>query len=383
MNLLDWLLVVLVARLRPLGLLAGLHHRRLRDRRAAARRPRSASGSRRSRSATPNPSLLVSLGALFIVILCRLARPGAAPVRRRADSATRSPGSRPAPSTPSGGAALARWPCCSSRGRSASRSPARGSARITPLVRNSTVLGEVDDGLPEQRRRRARGVQRRGRHQLLPALPRAVRARADHRASAPARSGCSRDPDVERRRATSVLKIRGTNELRPRRRGHRLRLRRRARDDQRARRGRRRRPRGGHRRRDSVAPRSSTTTPTSTSPCSPSTSRDLPDRCRSTGPPRPRTARGPRLPAGRAVRRAAGPDPRRAAAALPEHLRRRRGPSARSSRCADCPAGQLRRPDRRLGRRRRRRGLRGVGDRPRHRLRADRRPGRRKARRPG
>ena len=38
-NLLDWLLVVLVARLRALGLLAGVRHRRVRDRRAAARRP--------------------------------------------------------------------------------------------------------------------------------------------------------------------------------------------------------------------------------------------------------------------------------------------------------------------------------------------------------
>ena len=39
--------------LRPLGLLAGLRHRRLRHRRAAGRRSASASGWRRSRSATP------------------------------------------------------------------------------------------------------------------------------------------------------------------------------------------------------------------------------------------------------------------------------------------------------------------------------------------
>ena len=52
-NLLDWLLVGAGAGLRAVGLLAGLRHRRLRHRRAAARRARSASGWRRSRSATP------------------------------------------------------------------------------------------------------------------------------------------------------------------------------------------------------------------------------------------------------------------------------------------------------------------------------------------
>ena len=46
-----------------------------------------------------DPSLLVSLGALFIVILARLAGPGAPAVRRAPGSATGSPGSRSAPST--------------------------------------------------------------------------------------------------------------------------------------------------------------------------------------------------------------------------------------------------------------------------------------------
>ena len=57
------------AGLRRVRLLAGLHHRRLRDRGAAARRAvRRLAGPDALGDA--NPSLLVSLGALFIVILC-------------------------------------------------------------------------------------------------------------------------------------------------------------------------------------------------------------------------------------------------------------------------------------------------------------------------
>ena len=69
MNLLDWLLVVLVAGLRRLRLLAGLHLRRVRDDGAARgwplrrlRRPQALGDA--------DPSVWVSLGALFIVLLC-------------------------------------------------------------------------------------------------------------------------------------------------------------------------------------------------------------------------------------------------------------------------------------------------------------------------
>ena len=75
------------------------------------------------------------------------------------------------------------------------------------------------------------------------------------------------------------------------------------------------------------------------------------------------------------VRRAARPHPLRAAPAVTEHLRRgHRHPRGVLAARAG-PSRQLRRPDRVLDRRRRRGGVRGVGDRPRHRLRADRRPG--------
>ena len=48
-----------------------------------------------------NPSVLVSLGALFIVILCAVARPGVLPVRRRPAARHHPAGSRSGPSTPS------------------------------------------------------------------------------------------------------------------------------------------------------------------------------------------------------------------------------------------------------------------------------------------
>ena len=65
-----------------------------------------------------NPSLLVSLGALFIVILSRVAGPGGVPVRRRPAPRPDHAGSPSAPSTPSAAPRSARWPCCSSPGRS-------------------------------------------------------------------------------------------------------------------------------------------------------------------------------------------------------------------------------------------------------------------------
>ena len=111
-------------------------------------------------------------------------------------------------------------------------------------------------------------------------------------------------------------------------------------------------------------------------------------RCRSTTRTSPaesaRQRRDPRLPRGRAVRRPGRPDPRPAAAALSRHLRRRQGDPRRLLAARPGPPGQLRRPDRQLGRRDRRRRVRGVGHRRGHRLRADdRRPQVAQAARPG
>ena len=60
--------------------------------------------------------------------------------------------------------------------------------------------------------------------------------------------------------------------------------------------------------------------------------------------------RDPRLPRGRSLRRPGRPDPRPAAAALPRHLRRRRGDPRGLLAARPGPARQLRWPDRQLGR---------------------------------
>ena len=130
-----------------------------------------------------NPSLMVSLGALFIVILA--ASLGQASSSSPAPgSARRSPGSRSARSTPSAvpllsafAVLLVAW----ALGVAISGSRIGG---VTPLVRSSTVLAQVDEVLPNDGRQRAAGLQRRRRHQLLPALPRAVRAGAHRRGRA-------------------------------------------------------------------------------------------------------------------------------------------------------------------------------------------------------
>ena len=219
------------------------------------------------------------------------------------------------------------------------------------MVRSSTVLAKVNEVLPQRRPTGAPGLQRRGRHQLLPALPRAVRARADRRRSARRPQRMLRDPDVSRAGGERAQDPRHQR-LRPRRRGLRLPLRRGPADDQRPRRRRRRRPRGDRRRRRGRRRRSSTTTPTSTSPCSPFDSGATARRCAfdrtaeaaataSRSSATRRTGRTTCEPARiRAEQRLRSPDIYGDGRGDPRGLL-----AARAG-----PARQLRRPDRRLGR---------------------------------
>ena len=85
MNVLDWLPGRPGPRLRRVRLLAGLHHRRLRHRRAAARRPVRHLAGPDGCSATPPRRCWVSLAALFVVLVCASLGQARPPVRRRAD----------------------------------------------------------------------------------------------------------------------------------------------------------------------------------------------------------------------------------------------------------------------------------------------------------
>ena len=127
-----------------------------------------------------NPSLLVSLGALFIVILS--ASLGQAILQFTGARIREKITWQPIRALDAaGGAALSAvavllvaW----ALGVAISGSRIGG---ITPLVRNSAILAQVDRALPQQAGGVLNAVQRRRRHQLLPALPRAVRARAHRR----------------------------------------------------------------------------------------------------------------------------------------------------------------------------------------------------------
>ena len=136
------------------------------------------SGSRPIALGDADPSLLVSLGALFIVILAASLGQGlfqyvGARIRDRITW-------QPARAIDAiGGAALSAaavlvvaW----ALGVAISGSRIGG---ITGPVRSSTVLGQVNEVMPEARRPVPRRVQRRGRHDVLPALPRAVLTGAD------------------------------------------------------------------------------------------------------------------------------------------------------------------------------------------------------------
>ena len=159
------------------------------------------------------------------------------------------------------------------------------------------------------------------------------------------------DPDVEDAGGQRAQDPRHQR-VRPRGRGHRLRVRRRPGDDQRPRRGRRRRPRGDHRRQLGRRPRSSTTTPTSTSPCWRPTRRACPscrfddtagaeDGVAILGYPQdgPYDVQPGRIRSEQRLR-------------SPEHLRRGHGHPRGVLAARAGPAGQLRRPDRVVGGRR-------------------------------
>ena len=156
----------------------------------------------------------------------RVAGPGAVPVRRRPDP-------RPHHLAADPGAGRGRRRRAQRGRRAAGRlgarrraSPARGSAAITPLVRNSTVLAEVDQVLPGVRRSRLlQAFNDVVGTTLLPPLPRAVRARADRRGAARAPAAAHRPRRRQRRRQ----RAQGPRHqlVRPRRRGLRLPLRRR------------------------------------------------------------------------------------------------------------------------------------------------------------
>ena len=140
-----------------------------------------------------DPSLLVSLGALFIVILAAslgqgLLQWGGAKIRDRITW-------QPARALDAvGGAALSAARSCIvawALGVAVSRlADRRGDADGAQLA--GPLQGQR--GAAAARRRAARRVQRRGRHQLLPALPRAVLARAHRRRGAGRPRGCSATP---------------------------------------------------------------------------------------------------------------------------------------------------------------------------------------------
>ena len=191
------------------------------------------------------PSLLVSLGALFIVIVT--ASLGQAALQyagaRIRDTITWQP-IRAVDAV--GGAVLSAvavllvaW----ALGVAISGSRLGG---VTSLVRESAVLGAGRHGAAQRRQPAAAGLRQRGGHDVLPPLPRAVRPRA-HRRGQGGPAPAAHRPRRRRRRAERAQGAQH-QQLRPRGRGQRLPLRRRPADDQRPR-GRGRRPAGGHHRR--------------------------------------------------------------------------------------------------------------------------------------
>ena len=117
---------------------------------------------------------------------------------------------------------------------------------ITPIVRDSTVLAEVDDVLPDQASEVLGAFNNVVGTHLLPALSRAVRARAHRQGRARPPAPAVR-PRRARRRAERAQGAR-QQQLRRRHRGQRIPVRRRSADDQRPRRRRGGQPRGRARR---------------------------------------------------------------------------------------------------------------------------------------
>ena len=326
-----------------------------------------------------NPSLLVSLGALFIVILAASLGQAVLPVHRRQDPRQDHLAADPRPRR--------RRRRRAQRGRRAARrlGARRRDLRLADRRDHARWCASrrcwpASTGAAGPGERGAPGVQRRRRHQLLPALPRAVRARADRRGRARAEAAAHATP-TSRSRRPACSRSAGTNQCGRGVEGSGFlyaddRLMTNAHvvagiDDPEVEIG----DELGRGRGRLLQPR----------PRRRGAGRRHLGRARRSGFDRTAEARGrrrdPGLPAGRPVRRAARPDPVRAAAPLAEHLRRgHRHPRGVLAARPD-PARQLRRPDRLLGRRRGRRRVRGVGHRPRDRLRADRRPGRAQRRR--
>ena len=346
-NLLDWLLVVLVLAYALSGYWQGFITGAFATDRPAARRPlrRLARADRPRRRRTRR--CWVSLGALFIVILA--ASLGQAVFQfvgvadPRPDHLAAGPGASTRSAAPLLSAVavlLVAW----ALGVAISGSRIGG---VTPLVRDSAVLAEVDEALPEHA---PTARCRRSTTSSAPASSRATSSRSrpsGSSRSAPARSGCCDDPDVERaaeQRAQDPRRQR----LRPRCRGLRLPLRRRPADDQRPRRRRGRRPRGDRSATARVAADVVYYNPDIDVAVLAFDSGDAPTL--ELRPDGARPSDGVAIlgyPAGRPVRRAARPDPRPAAAALARHLRRRHGHPRRLLAARPDPPRQLRRPDRR------------------------------------
>ena len=352
MNLLDWVLVVARAALRALRLLAGLRHRRRSRPPGCSSAGCSASGWRRSRSATRPRRCWCRSAALFIVIVCAslgqaLFQYGGARLRD-----THHSGSRSAPLDAVGGAVLSgaavllvAWalgvaspdrgstaspPWCATRW-SSRRSTASCRDRRRGLLRPSTTSSARRSSRATSSRSRRSGSSPSARGRAAPARrPRRAARRGESSCKIRGANSCGRGiegsgfvyaPDRVMTNAHVVagvdepeVDVDGTAVA-----GHRRLL---------QPRGRRRRAR---RRRPGEAP---------------------PLRLR----PRRRAAAGRRRSS---ASREDGPydvQParvaRRAAAALARHLRRRRRHPRRALAARPDPAGQLRRPGRVLGRRR-------------------------------
>ena len=140
-----------------------------------------------------NPSVLVSLGALFIVILSAslgqaVFQYGGARLRdtirwqpfRAVDAA--------------GGAVLSGAAVLLVAWALGVAIAGSGIGGITPLVRESAVLKQVDAGAAGRRRRLLKAFNNVVGTTLLPSLPRAVRARADRARRPRTRRACSPTP---------------------------------------------------------------------------------------------------------------------------------------------------------------------------------------------
>ncbi|WP_278257536.1 CvpA family protein [Nocardioides convexus] len=198
-----------------------------------------------------DPSLAVSLGALFVVILCAslgqaLLQYAGARVRERITW-------QPARALDAvGGALLSAFAVLLVAWALGVAISGTRIGPVTSLVRRLRGARQGQRRAAGVRAERAGGLQQRRRHRLLPALPGALRARADRggraRADQPAAHG------RHSRRTPQRGEDPRRQQVRPRGRGHRLRLRPQPGDDQRPRGRGRRGPGGQHRRRHRARP---------------------------------------------------------------------------------------------------------------------------------